>query len=232
MDQNQWNDVDAYFEAQLIPPDPVLEAALAASTKAGLPDIQVTASQGKLLHLLALAVGAHRILEIGTLGGFSTIWLARALPAAGKLVTLEIDATHAAVARENCRRAGLAAQIEVVEGAALDSLARLRAQRADPFDLIFIDADKPNIPGYMAASLALSRVGTLIVVDNVVRKGKVVEDLTDDAVQGVRRMAEWVAHEPRLNATVIQTVGAKGYDGFLLARVQATGEMTRTTGSR
>lgn len=232
MDQDRWNDVDAYFEAQLIPPDPMLEAALAASMQAGLPDIQVTASQGKLLHLLALAVGAHRILEIGTLGGYSTIWLARALPAAGKLITLEIDATHAAVARENCRRAGLAAHVDVVEGAALDSLARLRAQGAGPFDVIFIDADKPNIPGYMEAALALSRVGTLIIVDNVVRKGKVVEDLGDASVQGVRGMTEWVGREPRLNATVIQTVGAKGYDGFLLARVQATGETIRTTGSR
>ena len=232
MDQDRWNNVDAYFEAQLIPADSMLEAALAASLKARLPDIQVTASQGKLLHLLALAVGAQRILEIGTLGGYSTIWLARALAAGGKLTTLEIDATHAAVARENCRRAGLAAQVEVVEGAALDSLARLRTQRAEPFDLIFIDADKPNIPGYMAAALALSHVGTLIIVDNVVRKGKVVEDLSDASVQGVRQMTEWVAREPRLSATAIQTVGAKGYDGFLLARVQATGEMTRTTGSR
>ncbi len=232
MDQDRWNDVDAYFEAQLIPADPTLEAALAASSKAGLPDIQVTASQGKLLHLLALAVGAQRILEIGTLGGYSTIWLARALAAGGKLTTLEIDARHAAVARENCRRAGLAAQIEVVEGAALDSLARLGTQRAEPFDLIFIDADKPNIPGYMAAALALAHVGTLIIVDNVVRKGKVVEDLSDASVHGVRQMTEWVAREPRLSATTIQTVGAKGYDGFLLARVQATGEMTRTTGSR
>ena len=221
MNQNRWHDVDAYFETQLIPSDPALEAALAASTQAALPDIQVTASQGKLLHLLALAVGASRILEIGTLGGYSTIWLARALPATGKIVTLELDATHAAVARENCRRADLGGRVEVVEGAALDSLARLRARRAEPFDLVFIDADKPNIPGYMEAALALSHVGTLIVVDNVVRKGKVVEDLTDAAVQGVRRMAEWVAHEPRLNATVIQTVGSKGYDGFLLARVQA-----------
>ena len=229
MIQDRWNDVDAYFETQLIQSDPALEAALAASTQAALPDIQVTASQGKLLQLLALAVGASRILEIGTLGGYSTIWLARALPATGKLVTLELDATHVAVARENCRRAGLGGRVEVVEGAALDSLARLREQRAEPFDFVFIDADKPNIPGYVEAALALSHVGTLIVVDNVVRKGKIVEDLTDPAVQGVRRMAEWVAHESRLNATVIQTVGSKGYDGFLLARVQAVGEMPRTT---
>ncbi len=232
MNQDRWNDVDAYFDSQLIPADAALQAALAASTKAGLPDIQVTASQGKLLHLLALAVGAKRILEIGTLGGYSTIWLARALAGSGKLVTLELDATHAAVARENCRRAGLAGQVEVVHGAALDSLARLRAQRVEPFDLVFIDADKANIPAYAAAALALARVGTLIVIDNVVREGKVVEDLTDAAVQGVRRMAEWIAREPRLDATVIQTVGTKGYDGFLLARVQAVGEMTRTTGSR
>jgi predicted O-methyltransferase YrrM len=221
MNQDRWDEVDAYFEAQLVPSDPALEQALAASARAGLPDIQVTPSQGKLLHVLALAVGARRILEVGTLGGYSTIWLARALPTGGTVVTLELEATHVAVARENFRRAGLAGQIEVRAGPALESLAQLRAAKVVPFDVIFIDADKPSIPAYLEAALALSRVGTLIVVDNVVREGRVVVDLTDPAVQGVRGMVEWIAHEPRLNATVIQTVGAKGYDGFLLARVQA-----------
>jgi len=220
MSQDRWDEIDAYFETQLIPPDPVLAQALAASAGAGLPDIQVTPSQGKLLHLLALAIGARRILEVGTLGGYSTIWLARALPAAGRVVTLELDPKHAAVARENFRRAGLAGRIELLEGPALESLARLSATRAEPFDLVFIDADKPSIPEYMRCALALAHPGTLIVVDNVVRKGGIVQELADPAVQGVRGMVEWVAREPRLSATAIQTVGAKGYDGFLLARVQ------------
>jgi len=220
MNQDRWDAIDDYFEAQLIASDPVLADVLAASARAGLPEIQVTPSQGKLLHLLALAAGAQRILEVGTLGGYSTIWLARALPAAGHLVTLEIDPTHASVARENFQRAGLAGKIELLEGPALESMARLGAGRAGPFDLIFIDADKPSIPGYMRLALALARAGTLIVVDNMVRKGSIVTELADPSVQGVRGMVEWLAREPRLSATVIQTVGTKGYDGFLLARVQ------------
>jgi predicted O-methyltransferase YrrM len=219
MNQDRWNEVDAYFERELQPPDAALTAALAASTKGGLPNIQVSPSQGKLLQLLALSIGAQRILEVGTLGGYSTIWMARALPAGGKLVSLELSALHAQVARENFRRAGLAEQIDILEGQALDSLARLRAERAEPFDLIFIDADKPNIPGYLEASLALSRAGTLIVVDNVVREGKVVDASGDTSVQGVREMTAILARDTRVSATVIQTVGVKGYDGFLLARV-------------
>jgi predicted O-methyltransferase YrrM len=219
MNEDRWSEVDAYFERELLPPDAALTAALAASAKAGLPNIQVSPSQGKLLQLLALSIGAQRILEVGTLGGYSTIWMARALPAGGKLVTLELSALHARVAKENFQRAGLAERIEVREGAALESLALLRAERVEPFDLVFIDADKPNIPAYLEASVALSRVGTLIVVDNVVREGKVVDASGDSSVQGVRQMIAMLARDTRVTATVIQTVGGKGYDGFLLARV-------------
>jgi predicted O-methyltransferase YrrM len=221
MSDKTWSAVEAYFEEQLIPSDPALEAALQASKAAGLPSIQVSASQGKLLHLLALAQGARRILEVGTLGGFSTLWLARALPSDGHLVTLELEPRHAEVARGNFVRAGLAERIELHVGPALDTLAQLRAERVAPFDFVFIDADKPNNLGYVQAALDLSRVGTLIVVDNVVREGAVVARRRDAAAEGVRRMADWIRREPRLSATVIQTVGAKGHDGFLLARVQA-----------
>jgi predicted O-methyltransferase YrrM len=221
MSDKTWSAVEAYFEEQLIPSDPALEAALQASKAAGLPSIQVSASQGKLLHLLALAQGARRILEVGTLGGFSTLWLARALPADGHLVTLELEPRHAEVARGNFVRAGLAECIELHVGPALDTLAQLRAERVAPFDFVFIDADKPNNLGYVQAALDLSRVGTLIVVDNIVREGAVVARRRDAAAEGVRRMADWIRREPRLSATVIQTVGAKGHDGFLLARVQA-----------
>jgi predicted O-methyltransferase YrrM len=221
MSDKTWSAVEAYFEEQLIPSDPALEAALQASSAAGLPAIQVSASQGKLLHLLALAQGARRILEIGTLGGFSTLWLARALPSDGHLVTLELEPRHAEVARGNFVRAGLAKSIELHVGPALDTLAQLRAERVAPFDFVFIDADKPNNLAYVQAALDLSRVGTSIIVDNVVREGAVVARRRDAAAEGVRRMADWIRREPRLSATVIQTVGAKGYDGFLLARVQA-----------
>ena len=221
MSDKTWSAVEAYFEEQLIPSDPALEAALQASKAAGLPSIQVSASQGKLLHLLALAQGARRILEVGTLGGFSTLWLARALPSDGHLVTLELEPRHAEVARGNFVRAGLAECIELHVGPALDTLAQLRAERVAPFDFVFIDADKPNNLGHVQAALDLSRVGTLIVVDNIVREGAVVARRRDAAAEGVRRMADWIRREPRLSATVIQTVGAKGYDGFLLARVQA-----------
>src|ERR1700691_5880287 len=198
MNEDRWSEVDDYFEQELLPPDAALTAALAASAKAGLPNIQVSPSQGKLLQLLALSIGAQRILEVGTLGGYSTIWMARALPAGGKLVTLELSALHARVAQENFRRAGLAERIEVREGTALDSLALLRTERAGRFDLIFIDADKPNIPAYVEASLALSRVGTLIVVDNVVREGKVVDASGDSSVQGVRQMTAMLARDARV----------------------------------
>jgi len=221
MSYETWCAVEAYFDGQLIAADPALEAALAASAAAGLPPIQVSASQGKLLHLLALAQGARRILEIGTLGGYSALWLARALPADGRLVTLEREPRHAEVARQNFAHAGVAERIELHVGPALDTLARWRSPAMAPFDFIFIDADKPNNLGYVQAALALSRPGSLIVVDNVVRDGAVVAPRRGAAAQGVRRMTEWIAGEARLSATVLQTVGAKGYDGFLLARVQA-----------
>jgi predicted O-methyltransferase YrrM len=221
MTDETWSAVDAYFERQLIPADPAFEASLQSSEASGLPSIQVSASQGKLLHLLALAQGASRILEVGTLGGSSTLWLARALPAHGHLVTLELEPRHAEVARGNFVRAGVAAQIELKVGPALATLARLQAERVEPFDFVFIDADKANNMGYVQAALQLSRVGTLLVVDNVVRGGAVVSRSDDAAAEGVRRTTEWTRHEPRLSATVIQTVGVKGCDGFLLARVQA-----------
>jgi predicted O-methyltransferase YrrM len=221
MSEETWSAVEAYFDAQLIVADPILEAALAVSAAAGLPLIQISPSQGKLLHLLALTQGAQRILEIGTLGGYSAIWLARALPADGRLVTLEREPRHAEVARQNFEYAGLATRIELHVGPALDTLALLRSQPGAPFDLVFIDADKSNNLGYVQAALALSRPGALIVVDNVVREGAVVSPLRGAAAEGVRRMTEWIGREPRLSATVLQTVGAKGYDGFLLARVQA-----------
>jgi predicted O-methyltransferase YrrM len=221
MTDQTWTAVEAYFEGELIGSDTILEAALRASAAAGLPDIQVSASQGKLLHLLALTLPARRILEVGTLGGYSALWLARALPTDGHLVTLEIDPHHAEVARQNFLRGGVSERIELHLGPALESLARLRAQQEAPFDLVFIDADKPNNLGYVQAALELARDGTLIVVDNVVRDGKVAARRRDAAAEGVRRMTEWIAREARLTATVIQTVGLKGYDGFLLARVSA-----------
>jgi predicted O-methyltransferase YrrM len=220
MSDPTWCSVEEYFESQLLPSDPLLEAALEASAAAGLPPIQVSASQGKLLHLLALAHGSRRILEVGTLGGYSTLWLARALPPDGHLITLELEPLHAEVARGNIARAGLAERIELRVGPALATLTRLRAEQVAPFDFVFIDADKPNNLGYVQAALEMSRVGTLIVVDNVVRKGAVIAKRRDAAGEGVRRMADWIGREPRLSATVIQTVGDKGYDGFLLARVQ------------
>jgi len=220
MNDDTWGAVDDYFEEQLVGKDPVLESALAASAAAGLPPIQVSACQGKLLYLLALACGANRILEIGTLGGYSTIWLARALPENGQLVTLELEPHHAAVARQNFKQAGLPERIEVHVGPALDTLARLHEQRVAPFGLVFIDADKPNIPRYVQAAVELSKPGTLIVVDNVVREGAIVAPEPDASATGVRRLVSWIAGQTELSATAIQTVGSKGYDGFLLARVQ------------
>ena len=220
MNQQTWTAVDRYVDDLLVGHDAALEAALQASAQAGLPAINVAPSQGKLLNLLARVLGARAILEIGTLGGYSTIWLARALPADGRLVTLEIDATHAEVARANIARAGLSQRVQLRLGPALDTLAQLAAERAGPFDLSFIDADKPNIPAYFKWALQLSRPGSLIVVDNVVRDGAVIEAASLDAsVQGVRRLNELMASEPRVSATTIQTVGAKGYDGFALALV-------------
>jgi predicted O-methyltransferase YrrM len=218
--ETTWSTVDDYFAQQLAPPDDVLTEALAASAAAGLQPISVTATQGKLLHLLARMIGARRILEIGTLGGYSTIWLGRALPPDGRLVTLEIDPACAAVARRNLARAGLADRVELLLAPAATSLRQLAAEGAEPFDLVFIDADKASSDRYFLAALDLSRAGTVIVVDNVVRDGAVADAASTDAnILGIRRLIELLAHEPGVDATAIQTVGGKGYDGFLLARV-------------
>lgn len=221
MNQEQWKAVDNYLAGLLVPSDAALDAALEASTAAGLPPISVSPTHGKLLHLLAKMQGARRILEIGTLGGYSAIWLARALPPDGRLITLEADSKHADVARGNIARAGLEGIVELRLGKALDTLPQIAAGKNGPFDLIFIDADKQNIPRYFDWALRLSRPGTLIVVDNVVRGGAVVDAATEDTnVRGVRQFLEIVAREPRVNATAIQTVGLKGYDGFALALVK------------
>jgi len=212
--------VDAWIEAKLLEPDPALDAALAANEAGGLPAIDVAPVQGKFLHLLARMTGARRILEIGTLGGYSTIWLARALPPEGRLVTLELEPHHAAVAEANLARAGLATRCEVRVGPAADSLAALRAEGQAPFDLVFIDADKEGNAAYLRAALALSRPGTVIVVDNVVREGGVLDPASDDPrIVGTRALFDAVAAEPRLSATALQTVGAKPWDGFLIALV-------------
>jgi predicted O-methyltransferase YrrM len=218
MSQDQWTAVDNYINGLFVPSDSALDAALAASSSAGLPAINVAPNQGKLLNLLARTVGAHKILEIGTLGGYSTIWLARALPSGGRLITLEADPKHADVARANIARAGLAGLVDLRLGKALDTLPQLTSEA--PFDLIFIDADKTGYSDYLGWSLKLSRPGTLIVADNVVRKGAVADPASPDAnVQGVRRFNELLAAEPRVSATVIQTVGSKGYDGLAMAVV-------------
>ncbi|HEY1502068.1 MAG TPA: O-methyltransferase [Acidobacteriaceae bacterium] len=215
-----WTEVDRYVEGLLIPSDSVLDEALQASAAAGLPEIAVTPSQGKLLHLLAKMQGARRILEIGTLGGYSTIWMARALAADGRLVTLEAEKKHAAVARKNIARAGLSEVVDLRLGRALRTLPKLAAEGTAPFDFVFIDADKENTAEYFAWALRMSRPGTAIVVDNVVREGEVANGRTTDAsVQGIRKFNEAVAIEPRVSATTIQTVGSKGYDGFTLALV-------------
>jgi predicted O-methyltransferase YrrM len=222
MTHEQWTAVDRYITDLLVPSDPALDAALRDSAAAGLPPINVAPNQGKLLQLLALAQGARRILEIGTLGGYSTIWLGRALPADGRLITLEADPKHAVVAGANIARAGLADVVEVRLGMALDTLPRLFDESCGPFDLIFIDADKQNIPAYFAWSLKLSRRGSLIIVDNVIRNGDVIDAASDDpSVVGVRRFNDLLAAEPRVSATAIQTVGNKGYDGFAIALVIA-----------
>ncbi len=222
MTQDQWTAVDGYFDELLLPSDPALEAALEGSAAAGLPSINVSPSQGKLLFMLARIQGARSILEVGTLGGYSAIWLARALPADGRLVTLESDPKHADVARANIARAGFADAVEVRVGRALDTLPQLAAEGEGPFDLIFIDADKASIPEYFQWALKLSRCGSLIVVDNVVRGGAILDATSDHpAVQGVRRFLELVAAEPRVSATALQTVGRKGYDGFAIVLVTA-----------
>jgi predicted O-methyltransferase YrrM len=221
MSQDTWNAVDDYLAATLVKPEAALEAALQDSEAAGLPAINVSPPQGKFLHLLARVQGARNILEIGTLGGYSAIWLARALPpGGGRLVTLEVDPQHAKVARANLARAGFANIAQVRLGRAIDTLPELEREGAGPFDLVFIDADKPSNPEYFAWALKLSRRGTVIVVDNVVRRGAVADAASDDAaVQGVRRLNAMMALEPRVSATAIQTVGVKGYDGFAVALV-------------
>jgi predicted O-methyltransferase YrrM len=217
MSQELWTAVDLYITDLLVPRDPMLEAALRASAEAGLPAIAVSPNQGKLLMMLAQCLGARRILEIGTLGAYSTIWLARGLADGGRLITLEADPKHAGVARSNIARAGLSEVVEVRVGKALDTLPGLVNE--GPFDLIFIDADKVSYPEYLSWAVTLTRAGGLIVADNVVRKGAVIEpDSSDLNVQGVRRFNEILAAEPRLSATAIQTVGSKGYDGFAIAR--------------
>lgn len=216
--QQQWSAVDNYLVTALIPTDPLLSQVLANNQRAGLPAIDVAANQGQFLALLVRMTGARRILEIGTLGGYSTIWMARELPADGELLTLEADAHHAAVARENLRLAGVDDRVAVLEGPALASLETLGER--PPFDLIFIDADKPNNPSYLRWALRYSRPGTVIVGDNVVRDGEVINGQSDDArVQGVRRFIEMIGDNPRLTATALQTVGIKGWDGFTLALV-------------
>ncbi|WP_327311093.1 O-methyltransferase [Streptomyces sp. NBC_01243] len=216
----RWTEVDDYFNGLLVGPDEALDAAVEASDGAGLPAMQVAANQGKLLNLLARLQGARTVLEIGTLGGYSTIWLARALPEGGKVVTLEADPAYAEVARANIERAGLADVVEIRVGRALDTLPELAAEGYGPFDVVFIDADKPSNPDYLAWSLKLTRPGSLIIADNVVRDGEVVDGTSDDPkVQGVRRFTELVAAEPTLSATALQTVGSKGYDGLMMALV-------------
>lgn len=216
----QWTAVDDYLNGMLVPPDPVLEQTLRSGAAAGLPRIDVAPNQGKLLHLLARISGAQRVLEIGTLAGYSAIWLGRALPPDGHLLTLEINPEHARVANANLANAGLTGQVEVRVGPAMDTLAELAEAGADPFDLVFVDADKAALPDYFTACLRLSRPGTVLVFDNVVRKGAVADpDTTDPNVQGVRRLYKLIAAEPRVVATAVQTVGGKGYDGLAVALV-------------
>ena len=220
MNPEPWAEVDRYLVEKLMLADPILDAALAASAAAGLPAINVAPNQGKFLQLLARINGLRRILEVGTLGGYSTIWLARALPNSGRLVTLELDPKHAEVAEKNFEQAGLADRIDLHVGLAADTLNQLIAEKTEPFDFIFIDADKASLPIYFTAVLKLSHLGSVIVVDNVVRNGAVADTAsTDENVQGVQRFLKMAADEPRVDATAVQTVGSKGYDGFALLRV-------------
>lgn len=224
MTQKQWTEVDQYITDLFVQDDGALDAALQASIEAGLPQIQVAPNQGKLLQILARSIGARTILEIGTLGGHSTIWLARALPRDGSLITLEADPKHAEVARANIARAGLAEIVEVRLGPALDTLPQLAAEGRGPFDLVFIDADKVNTAAYFDWALKLTRRGSLIITDNVVRNGAIVDAASDDSgVQGVRRFNAALAAEARVTATEIQTVGSKGYDGLAIALVTDDG---------
>lgn len=220
MNPEQWSAVDSYIENLLLPRDPILEAALQASATAGLPSIQVSPAQGKLLQILARLARARSILEIGTLGGYSTIWLARALPDGGRLISLEVEPTHAEVARSNIDRAGLGDRVEVRLGRASDTLQALTNESPGMFDFIFIDADKAGTPGYFSLALKLSHPGSLIVVDNVVRRGGIIDaSSSDPSIQGMRQFCDLLATEPRVSATIVQTVGTKGYDGFAAAWV-------------
>jgi len=219
--EDLWTAVDRYFEERLFPEDPVQAQVMAACREAGLPSIQISPGLGMLLNLLARIQGASKILEVGTLGGYSGIWLARALGHAGRLVTLEADQKHARVAASNFQRAGLADIVDLRVGPALETLPRLEEEGCGPFDLFFIDADKKNIPHYLSWSIKLARPGSLIVVDNIVRGGKVLEEKEEDeGVRGVRGMFEMISRDQHLAATALQTVGIKGYDGFLVARVE------------
>ncbi|HEY2631254.1 MAG TPA: O-methyltransferase [Solirubrobacteraceae bacterium] len=228
MSQDLWSAVDDYICERLLPEDPALEAAIASSEEAGLPSIAITPNQGKLLELLARIHKAQSILELGTLGGYSTIWLARSLPPGGRLITLERDPGYAELAQANIANAGLEEVVDIRVGPALETLPELHKEGAGPFDLIFIDADKNNYPGYLEWSLKLSRVGTVIVGDNVVRSGTILDPDAEDpsfgdggVAAGVRRFYDMLAAEPRVTSTAVQTVGAKGHDGFAVALVTA-----------
>jgi predicted O-methyltransferase YrrM len=220
MSEELWTAVDNYLVEKLIPADAALKAAREANAESKLPAIDVSPTQGKLLYLLAKIQGARRILEVGTLGGYSTIWLARALPDDGRLVTLEVEKRHAEVALQNIERAGLASRVELRLAPAAESLAALVLEKVEPFDLIFIDADKPNSPVYLEWALRLARTGTIVVVDNVIRDGEVINaSSTDESVRGTRKLFDLIASERRLEATALQTVGSKGYDGLVVAVV-------------
>jgi len=220
MSQDTWSAVDQYITDVFGLTDDALESAQQACDAAGLPQIAVSVPQGKLLYLLARIGGAKRILEIGTLGGYSTIWMARALPPDGKLVTIEIDPKHAEVARANLDRAGFKDSVDVRVGPAIKELPKIAKEDQGPFDFVFIDADKPSIPDYFAWSLKMSRPGSVIIVDNVVREGAVVDaESKDEAVRGVRRLNDMLTAEDRVTSTTIQTVGTKGYDGFTMILV-------------
>ena len=223
MTKDQWTEVEKYFSESLLPKDPALESALEDCATAGLPAISVTPTDGKLLQMFAQILGARAILEVGTLGGYSTIWLARGMRAGGRLITLEVDPKHAEVAQRNISRAGLQDVVELRVGAALETLPKLSAEERGPFDLIFIDADKQNIPAYFEWALKLSRPGSVIIVDNVVRSGGVIDaESSDPNIQGVRRFIELLGAESRASGTAIQTVGSKGYDGFAIVLVAAS----------
>jgi len=220
--QTVWRQVDRYFEERIIEHDPILEQVLHENRKAGLPAIDVTPLQGKLLHLLVMMHGSRRILEIGTLGGYSTIWMARALPPDGKIVTLELEPRHAKVAEQNLILANVKDKVDIRVGPALDQLAKMKEESVEPFDLVFIDADKANISNYLRWALRFSRPGTVIICDNVVRNGEVINGMSSDPnVNGVRSFFDMLADEQRVTATAVQTVGSKGYDGFSIGIVTA-----------